>query len=315
MPDGFPEWLSAFATTGALVFAGAAAWYTRKSAEAAKGQVDAVNKQVRIAERNAERQEERARIAEARAERAEKRERVQSENSEERFLKAQLDTQAPYVYIRVFGGYDASGIIRHNGVVVAGAPRLAALSSAERVFSGDISRSLQEKSVSRNAALRVQEGEDYLFIVTATVEVVNVSNFPARVDVVETGGFDFFGHSSGRVTFVSPLETHRLVIRRSVSSSDIRAVSPSGVGIADFENSTPYIKFWVRDIGMNVHDLHVLSLDLRFFSRDGSRVLAADMPAHDWETIATIAPPRVYERIDVAREEARNRDAEAEGAG
>lgn len=62
------------------------------------------------------------------------------------------------------------------------------------------------------------------------------------------------------------------------------------------------IRLWVRDLGLNAHDVALFNADLRFFSRDGSHLIVKPAPPFTlMESGATPLPDRVYDRLDASK--------------
>ena len=83
---------------------------------------------------------------------------------------------------------------------------------------------------------------------------------------------------------------------RTISSGALREQS----GIDQPAHWLFNLRFWARDLGMNGRDEYVFNGDLRFFRRDGSRLIASPaMIPFPWvDNIATPIWPRTYERLD-----------------
>ncbi|MEV6440970.1 hypothetical protein [Amycolatopsis sp. NPDC051716] len=262
---------------------------------------------MKLAEAAAERQEIRAAESEARASRAEIREREQYAAAEERFLKSQLDSRAPAAFIKVEPGYNRGfSILDGAPARRRSVPDLVALPASElhnlRNIDTDFMSYGFNRAIHDNNAIEIASGEEYAFVVTVTLELVNVSRYPARIDMFNAAGFEVIGDFPGNFAIVPPETTRFALARRYIHTGELRAVN--GSGYVEYENSMPRMEFWVRDLGMNILDKHVLTLDLRFFRMDGSRIIVDKMPAYSWSEYAEQVPPRIYERIDTAKEAA-----------
>ncbi|QYN16848.1 hypothetical protein [Amycolatopsis sp. DSM 110486] len=302
------DWISAVSTALAMGFAGTAAVYAAKSwgsakkqVQAAERQVEAAYEQVRIAEAATQRQEERAAAADERADRAENRELLQVQAAEERFIKAQLDARAPYVYLRTRDGYSGLAGITYNEEVLSPAPLIAALPKEASRLAFDPEARLH--NYEPKDGTEIPSAEDFLFVVTITVDAVNVSDYPARINVIDIGEFDVLGDFRGNDIIVPQRGAKTVVLRRVISSAEIRA-SGTSAGIADFKGCVVYMKFWARDFSYSVRDELNLGVDLRFFAMDGQRIIVSRTPAFLINETADMGPARVYERIEAAKEQA-----------
>ncbi|MEQ0560853.1 hypothetical protein ABJI51_17335 [Amycolatopsis sp. NEAU-NG30] len=298
-----PTWFSAVSTTGAFIAAGFAASWTARTAKSADAQVKVVREQAAaereqldLAKNEAERQralaesaEERAREADKRAVEAAERERVLAEAAEVRFLRTQIDMRAPTVYVRATPGSSASDT---GGLY--GAPFLSAVPSEKmhEISTGKIE--LGAYHVSRQMTLT--EDDDMLFIATVTLELVNCSSFPARIDFVSYPNLELLGLRQGQELVIPPDETRKIVARRRLAKWQLRTEED----INDSEVSFLQIEYWVRDLGMNLRDTYRFNQDVRFFKRDGSRLIVEPEPPYVWhEVFGAQVGDRLYERLDL----------------
>ncbi|WP_410637754.1 hypothetical protein [Amycolatopsis sp. lyj-346] len=295
-----PTWIggvSAFLALGAAVLA---ARWTAKTAKAAELQVDEIRKQVaadlgqlELAREDADRQvralqeaEERAKRTEARALAAEERERAASEAAEERFIKAQLDTRAPAVYVRAMPGGRAPN---------SAADALPSLGYLDRIAPID----WNSVPVKVDSVMHLESTQNYLFVRHVSFALVNCSNISARVDILRHSVGEFVGMRSGQEIILPPSETRYVEWRGFIHSDDLRMA-----GVSKPENCFLQVEFWVRDLGMNVRDSHLFNLDLRYFENDGSRLVVKPEPAYPWTEKYGEVAERHYERLEAQKAKA-----------
>lgn len=143
--------------------------------------------------------------------------------------------------------------------------------------------------------LRITDDQPVAFRTSVTVRFLNVSEVPARVDITDPvqGECDV---RQGDAVILAPHETRDVEWIRTISSGALREQS----GIDEPAHWLFNLRFWARDLGMNVREEYLFNGDLRFFKRDGSRLIASPalIPFPWVENIATPLWPRRYERLD-----------------
>jgi hypothetical protein len=145
--------------------------------------------------------------------------------------------------------------------------------------------------------LEVPSSERLQFRFTVNLEFKNVSDKVAHIDIVRGTGGVFDGHSDSSmpVLVVPPHEKGTLIWSRYWLSDGLSTEEDTH----DTQNSSFKMYFQVRDQGQNVRDTYEFLADLRFFSRDGSRLIVEPKPAFPWnENVAIPVPGRVYERLE-----------------
>ncbi|WP_370965644.1 hypothetical protein [Amycolatopsis sp. cg9] len=313
-----PTWISAISATGALIAAGFAAWWTSKTATSAGQQVVAVREQVEaereqleLAKGEAERQQalaaqaderaaaaaERERVAaeaaESRAEAAAQRERAAYRAAEDRFLRAQLDTRAPTVYARATPG---SVLREHTVATVDGpspTPLLAVVPLA--TYQENPNAIFWSSRYSISETVSIPDDKFYVFVLTATIQFVNSSDVPARIDFPNLENVTLLGRRWGQELVVPPREARHVVARRKLESAGMK----TNEGIGNPNVTTLDLEYWVRDLGTNVRDTFRLCLDMRYFERDGSRLTVKPEPAFPWEEcFGGQIKQRLYEQLD-----------------
>ena len=301
-----PTWIggiSAFLALGAAVLA---ARWTAKTAKAAELQVQEIRRQVaadlgqlELAREDADRQvralqeaDERAKRTEARALAAEERERAASQAAEERFIKAQLDTRAPAVYIRAMPG---------------GRPPNSSADPFPPLGYLDRSAPIDWNSnpTKIDNVMRLESTQNHLFVRRVSFALANCSNISARVDIFKHSVGGFVGMRSGQEIILPPSETRYVEWRGFIHSDELRTA-----GAGKPENCFLQVEFWVRDLGMNVRDSHLFNLDLRYFENDGSRLVVNPEPAYPWTEKYGEVAERYYERLEAQKAKADGADVQ-----
>ena len=143
--------------------------------------------------------------------------------------------------------------------------------------------------------LQITDDQPVAFRTSVMVRFHNVSEVPARVDITDPvqGECDV---RQGDAVFLASHEICDVEWIRTISSGALREQS----GIDQPAHWLFNLRFWARDLDMNGRDEYVFNGDLRFFRRDGSRLIASPaMIPFPWvDNIATPIWPRTYERLD-----------------
>lgn len=268
-----PDWITAWTGLGTLlaaiaagIFAWRAAVWTKAQAQAAQDQLKLDREALELARQDAE--NARA-LAEDQRQEARRTARFAAET--------RADAMMPTVLARATPG--AKG-----GRVLLEIQRW----SAENGTFGE--------RLPVSEPLVIEAGERALFRTNVTIHVTNHSQQIGHVAVVDParGEVDV---RSGDSVLLGPGETKDLVWWRYVGSDSLRTVED----IDRPEHWLMDVRLWVRDLGMTTYDVVVFNADLRFFTRDGSRLLVQPEPAFPWsENVGQPLPDRVYDRLDVA---------------
>lgn len=284
-----PSWVVACSTTGAFVAAGFAARWTAKTAKSADDQVHAAQAQVAAARAQADATREQLLVAQAEAER--EREAVQA--AERRFLQTQLDARAPVVYARAKPGCDLPGFTSSSATGSWGrAPLMAIRQSEAQGNDPDWLRRL-DHHVTERMTLE-EDDQRFIFVQYVTLEFVNCSGVPARIDITKPAGGEL-SIRQGEALVIPPHEARSLAWWRRLGWAAVATEA----GVNSAEVSFVQLEFCVRDLGMAVRDHFAFNLDTRYFERDGSRLIVKPEPPFPWsEVFAGERSPRAYERLD-----------------
>ncbi|HEX4401547.1 MAG TPA: hypothetical protein VHZ98_09490 [Galbitalea sp.] len=270
--QGVPNWIVAIAsvlTLGAAitagVFAGKAAHWTKEQAESSKKQVQIANDALVIAQQEAEVAQNALRL-----------EQLETERANRRLDESRLDALAPTIYARATLGTsdDATKylLVRHR-----------------------VSETEQQPDWEKvEAPFELASDEGAAFRTTLTITFTNVSERLALIDITDpvNGEMDL---RQGTSIVIPPHDTRAVVWTRTFSSYALA----DDAGINKPEYWLFDLTFWARDLGMNVRDAYKFNGDLRFFERDGTRLIVKTEPPFPWtENIAVPLPGRVSERLD-----------------
>jgi hypothetical protein len=178
-----PTWIQAVATVGAFVAAIFAAFWTAGTVRSAREQA-AIARQTATTARDQARQAEEA----ARAQLVSMSEqlefaRTEAKEAEGRFLRSQLDAQAPVVYVR------------------ATCPRLAAMPLSDYIAASDTLFN-PEKGVT--ARFELPSNAEHFFGMTFNLELVNCGDKPARVDFLEYSRAELVDNPPGQEIVLPP---------------------------------------------------------------------------------------------------------------
>jgi len=258
-----PNWI--VAATGALtlvaaiaagIFAGRAAHWTRKQAEATDKQVEIATTELGIA------------VAEAKASRDDAAyQRASAEAALQRSEQARLDALLPTIYAE---GRPAQPMAVEFARSIEGELDLWDWIDEPTEFGPD---------------------DQVKFRMSVRLDFTNLSDFPARIDVADPDFGEVEKLHQGIPFFLTAGETRTLYWRRVITQLALKDEQ----GIHSPEHTGFKLGFEVRDIGMNVRETYRFSGDLRYFSRDGSR-LTADNKTLPWPDSVAAPVERVYER-------------------
>lgn len=258
--EGVPNWIVAgtgvvtlLAAATAAVFAGFAAFWTKKQADSGRRQAEIADGHLMLAQTE-------ARSASARLDE----QREEARHAERRQAEMRLDAIAPVVLAKA----------RRTNLLV------------QRPRAGDFDMVSHEMTVG--------DPDPVLFRTAATITFNNVSSRIARVDIVDPAQGEL-SIRSGETIFLAPGGMAEVFWHRNISSAALRTEEDLGLP----ENWWMTVRFWVRDLGMNVRDEFRFGADYRHFKLDGSRLIASPELDHPWE-LNTAEPtgPRIYERLD-----------------
>lgn len=258
--EGLPNWI--MAATGALTLlaAATAAVFAGFAALWTKRQADSSRRQAEIAGGQLLLAQAEARSAAARLEE----QREEAQHAERRQAEMRLDAIAP--------------------VVLATARRTNLLVQKPRASDFDM--------VSHE--MTVGDQDQFLFRTAASITFNNVSSKIARVDIVDPAQGEL-SIRSGETIILAPGGPAEVFWHRNIPRAALRTEEDLGLP----ENWWMTVRFWVRDLGMNVRDEFRFGGDFRHFKVDGSRLIVSPELDHPWE-LNTAEPtgPRIYERLD-----------------
>lgn len=261
--EGIPNWITASTSALTLVAAVFAGIFARRAAHWTRKQAEATDLQVDIA-RTALGVAEQDALA---AQTAIDLQRTEADRSARAREETRLNSLAPIIFARA----KPSRIINRAFLEIRSADGWTRVDNP----------------------IEVQGHETHIFRTNLILEFENVSENVAQVDIIDhaSGETEL---RSGDALFVSPRSSKELLWSRIVPSSVLHSDE-----INSPQNWLFNMTFWARDLGMNVRDSYRFNADLRFFDRDGSRLLVSPVPAIVWgENVATPLPGRVYERLD-----------------
>lgn len=271
----FPNWIVAVATALTVIAAVAAALYAKSAARSQTEQVAAAKEQVEaanIAAQAARDQTELSRRQLVQVQDDAQRAREEARESHRQFVRSQLDQLAPVVYARA-------------------TPH--ALRSVPATIFANLPHSIG--SPVEQQLIIEDNYPPVVFITSVSVDFVNCSDVPARVDIIKHDGE--ISLRAGQELVVPPRETRRVEWNRRFSSAAL--VAQEDVDRED--RSFFQFEYWVRDLTHNVRDAYRFNSDLRYFKRDGSRLVASPEPPFPWsEDIAGNHEERVYERLEAS---------------
>ncbi|MGX7679059.1 hypothetical protein ACSMXN_09175 [Jatrophihabitans sp. DSM 45814] len=272
------EAITAVITFGALVAAGFAAKFTFSAARSAAKQTESARTQAKAAQDQLTLARRQVDLAEAEAARL----KAESDRANIRLVTSQLDALAPAVIGRArpssrnkaFFSYASAAGLRDSGYDYGGA-------------------TFTVPSISRFVDVHpdVMAGEVYAIFVT--INFHNYSNVPARIAFI-TDGHGELDWPGGEL-YLAPGQSRDIVWKR-ISASGVEWQKLGEPGI---EGQLLDLEYWVRDHGANVRDTYRFNADLRFFERDGSRLIVKPEPAFPWtEAWADPSSRRIYDRLE-----------------
>jgi hypothetical protein len=142
--------------------------------------------------------------------------------------------------------------------------------------------------------LELTSDQHWVFIQKVKLRFVNYSNNPAQIDIVYFSDGEVDGAPQGKPIVLEPsqsvtLDWHRRVVSRALETDD---------EIAKW--STFNLRYWVRDIAMQMQDVYQFSGSTVFFRRNGSRLLVSSTRFNaDWlYRTAGRTEPRTYPLLD-----------------
>ncbi len=276
--EGVPNWIMAGSTFLTLGVAIVAAIYARRAAHWTKDQAVASERQAKSAREAVEVAQEDAEVAKATSER----QRAEAERSHRLFMQAQLDALAPVIWAKA----------SPTDQTPPGGDLFLWMRRDARNQGGGMGEweAVTEK-------LELPREEKYRFKFSVHVAFRNVSDTVARIDILDSVRGQFHGFDDGGrpFTVVPPREERGIVWTREWSTDELL------LDAAPFDplDSTFRMHFEVRDQGRNVCDTYEFLTSLRFFSRDGSRLIVTPRRTFsNDEGVATLVPGRRYERLD-----------------
>lgn len=260
--------LTLLAAVAAGFFAGRAAHWTKVQAEAADEQVGLARSALVVAQQEAK---------DARAEIARQREEAQI--AARRLAEARVDASMPTVLARATPGINVSTF--HDMLEIG---RLDDASPGQWTWA------------TVDNQLDLPDDEEVLFRTNVTVHLKNVSTQIAQVAIIDPAQGEV-SVRSGDSVLVPPHEEEIFTWSRVLRMAAFR--TDKGVNLP--EHSLMNMKLWVRDLGLNAYDVVLFNADLRFFVRDGSRLIVKTEPPYPWqENVGQPLPDRVYDRLDAA---------------
>jgi hypothetical protein len=278
-----PGWIVAGSTAGAFVAAGLAARATFKTlrltrdsvataqdqADAARQQVSAAHEQLRLAREQVAHQRE---VAD--------RERQDANRAYGEAARARLDLLAPRIWCRAKAG-------------LVGYPMLT---SAPRTVEGGRPPIDAFHIVATERTMDPADGD--IFLIRLTIELHNFGDQPAEVYFQGAGLEPLdWPQPQGTPIILLPGESKEIGwLRYSGSRREYDELQRDG-------GAEPWtivrLRFLARDLGSNVSDDYVLTLDLRYFTADGSRLVVNPEVPFPWKmTYAYPLPPRSYPRLE-----------------
>jgi multidrug efflux pump subunit AcrA (membrane-fusion protein) len=280
-----PTWVVAGATVGAFGAAWRAAVWTARTAESGREQVKAANEQVAAARQQADAARAQLDLAKSESER----ERELARAADDRLLRAQLDARAPVVYARATPGGTARN--RMTEPEEASRPALTAVAESQYHQSRD---SLTDPVNVVRERLIVNDGELFMFALTVTIEFINCSDVPARINITASVNAEVT-LPRGQDLLVPPRESRQVVWTRRLGSQLLSTQED----VERPELTTFQLDYLVRDLTHNVSDTYRFNSDLRHFRRDGARLIVEPQPPAPWtEDYAAQVDERRYERLE-----------------
>ncbi|MCJ0700235.1 hypothetical protein FRIG_03650 [Frigoribacterium faeni] len=274
-----PNWVIAVSGVLTLITAVVAAIYAAKAARRGREQVEEAGKQTSEAHAQAEAAKSQVRLAEASLAQQTETASTQHEallRSERRAIEARVDARMPTVIAEAHLPDPRLEVTGSNG-------------PAELEWHGF-----------KAEMEYLPSGITPSFRQRVDVAIRNVSTVVARIDVVDAVGGEIDGIPSGTSLVLGPGQEVMLHWARVVSG---QALQQEG----EVDNPRHWlfnVRLWVRDLGMDAYDVYLFNGNLRYFKRDGSRLIVSHRLEHEWPGNVNVATPvdgRVYDRLDAER--------------
>lgn len=269
--EGIPNWIVAVTSVLTLLAAMTAGYFAGQAAKWTKQQAEASDEQVEISKAALTVAHEEARLAQEVA----ARQRKEADEAYRNFAESRLDRLAPTIL--------ATANMRRSGGL--------------RVYKTDdfstwtFQRNVEE-TYTEEAQRKLQ------FRLRLVIHFQNVSDQIARISIVSAALGELEDHPPGREIIVPPHEKASYAWERVWTPEMLMTEEE----IHDPDKWLFNFKFWVQDLGMNVRDTYLFNGDLRYFERDGSRLIVRAAPEHYWtENVAVPLPERAYQRLHEVR--------------
>lgn len=276
--EGVPNWIMAGSTFLTLVVASVAAYFARRAAHWTKQQAEASQDQAENTQKALEVAQQDSEVAKETSER----QRTEADRSYRLLVQAQLDALAPVIWAKA----------SPTDQTPPGGHLFLWMRRETRNQGGGPS---QWEAVTEE--LELTREEKYWFRFSVNLAFKNVSDTVARVDILDHfgGRFPEFAEGVRPFTVVPPHDERSILWTRQWSSDALLLADTSRASLSE----TFSMRFEVRDQGMNVCDTYEFLASLRFFSRDGSRLIVSPQRTFpNDDGVATPIPGRKYERLD-----------------
>lgn len=271
--EGVPNWITGVGTVLTVLVAAAAACFAYKAAVYTKKQAEETEIQVSHALETLKIAQEDLRLAKETSDH----QRVASERAYRLTVQAQLDVLAPTVVATV--------------EPLGAGPEILPLWS--RLYRDNHWSEWQRLTTQ----MEVPSDERRQFRFAAQFTFKNVSDEVALIDIENNarGQFENYSDSEAPSLVLPPHEEHSLTWFRYWSSDSLRMYRE----VYDPDEEHLNMRFAVRDQGRNIRDTFEFIENLRFFSKDGSRLIVDPQQRSPWtKATASAVPGRHYERWD-----------------
>ena len=276
--EQLPQWIAAIATAAAFVAAAFAAFFAWKAARHTADQTVEAKKQTGFADEQTALAKQALDLTRQEALDARAAARLQldrAEQADRRLAQDRLDALAPTIWACATPG------IR---------PSIRPLEYREL-----LPRSAEPDWKPVEAEMRVGADQMLAFRTVLTIEFKNISGRLGNIDVIDPAAGESPELKAGQTLVVPPGEAKSITWTRQLTSQGLG----DDAAVADPRYWLFNLRFWVRDLGMNVRDTYVFNGALRYFTRDGSMLVVAPQQDIPWtENHAALLPGRVYERLD-----------------
>lgn len=275
--EAVPNWIAAGAAALALVIAGIAGKWAKSAAESAADQAAQTRSEVQIAEQQlqlAQRELTRAQVDAAETARV--------------VAETRIDALAPEVYAWA----QAGGRVYEDPEGLMAPPR--PLLSYRRRSDGEWTEWL---AVHQTIRIEGADLDNVQFRIVAWLNFQNVSDRVARI-VIENPGWGSVEREAQEEFILLPGGVERGQKADTVWTLERSAAWVMGDG-ADHPPGEIFldITFAVRDLGSNSCDKFKFVGDLRFFERDGSRLIVEPKPSYPWLIRPAAFVGREYEAL------------------